>query len=62
MDSIVRRHLCPLVKNASNLISIPIFYFKSNRRKTTCITVLNYIGYMEDTFLIHQVERYNILH
>jgi len=51
-----------LVNNASNLVSIANIanYFKSNGRKTTYDTVANYIGYIEDTFLIHKVERYDI--
>lgn len=51
-----------LVNNASNLVSISniVNYFKSIKRKTTYDTVSNYIGYIEDTFLIHKVERYDI--
>lgn len=51
-----------LVNNASSLVSIPniINYFKSNKRKTTYDTVANYIGYMEDSFLIHKAERFDI--
>ena len=51
-----------LVNNASNLVSITniINYFKSLGRKTTYDTVSAYIGYMEDSFLIHKSERYNI--
>ncbi|MEA1981458.1 MAG: ATP-binding protein [candidate division Zixibacteria bacterium] len=51
-----------LVNNASNLISISniVKYFASKNRKTSYETVSNYIGYMESTFLIHKVERYNI--
>jgi len=51
-----------LVNNASNLISITnvLNFFKSNKRKTTYDTISNYIGYIEDTFLIHKVERYDI--
>jgi len=51
-----------LVNNASNLVSIPniINFFKSNNRKTTYDTVSNYIGFIEDTFLIHKVERCDI--
>jgi len=51
-----------LVNNASSLVSIANIanYFKSNGRKTTYDTVANYIGYIEDTFLIHKVERYDI--
>lgn len=51
-----------LVNNASNLLSITniVNYFKSNGRKTTYDTISNYIGYIEDTFLIHRAERYDI--
>jgi predicted AAA+ superfamily ATPase len=51
-----------LVNNASSLVSITniVNFFKSNGRKTTYDTVANYIGYIEDTFLIHRVERYDI--
>lgn len=51
-----------LVNNASNLISIPniVNFFKSNNRKTTYDTISNYIGYIEDTFLIHKTERFDI--
>lgn len=51
-----------LVNNASNLVSIANIanYFRSNGRKTTYDTVANYIGYIEDTFMIHKVERYDI--
>src|SRR5690606_33508401 len=51
-----------LVNTASNLFSISniVNYFKSKNRKTTYDTVANYIGYIEDTFLIHRAERYDI--
>ncbi|MFA6400842.1 MAG: ATP-binding protein [Salinivirgaceae bacterium] len=51
-----------LVNNASNLISINsiINYFKSKNRKTNYETIAHYIGYLKNTFLIHQVDRYNI--
>lgn len=51
-----------LVNNASSLLSITniVNYFKSNGRKTTYDTIANYIGYIEDTFLVHPVERYDI--
>ncbi len=51
-----------LVNNASNLLSINniINYFKSKNRKTNYETVSNYIQYIENTFLIHKTERYNI--
>ena len=51
-----------LVNNASYLVSITKIanYFKSKGRKTTYDTVANYISYIEDTFMIHKVERYDI--
>ncbi len=51
-----------LVNNASSLVSITniVNYFKSRKRNTTYDTVANYIGYIEDTFLVHKVERYDI--
>jgi predicted AAA+ superfamily ATPase len=51
-----------LVNNASNLVSITniVNYFKSRNRKTTYDTVSNYVGYIEDTFLLHKAERYDV--
>lgn len=51
-----------LVNNASNLISITsiVNYFAGKKRKTNYETVANYIQYMENTFLIHKVDRFNI--
>ena len=51
-----------IVNNSSNLVSISniVNFFKSNGRNTTYDTVLNYIGYMENAFLVHRVERYDI--
>ncbi|MDR2621385.1 MAG: ATP-binding protein [Dysgonamonadaceae bacterium] len=51
-----------LVNNAANLVSITnlVDYFKSLGRKTTYDTVSTYIGYMEDSFLVHKSERYDI--
>lgn len=51
-----------LVNNASNLVSITniVNYFKGKGRNTTYDTVSNYIGYIEDSFIIHRVERYDI--
>jgi predicted AAA+ superfamily ATPase len=51
-----------LVNNAANLVSITniVNYFKSLGRKTTYDTVSAYIGYMEDAFLVHKSERYDI--
>jgi len=51
-----------LINNASNLVSITnmVNYFKSRGRKTTYDTVSNYIGYIENTYLVHRAERYDI--
>jgi len=51
-----------LVNNAANLLSITniVNYFKSLGRKTTYDTVSAYIGYMENSFLVHKSERYDI--
>ncbi len=51
-----------LVNNASNLLSVRNIsnYFKSSGRKTSYDTVAAYIGYIEDAYLVHRVERYNI--
>lgn len=51
-----------LVNNASNLLSIHNIanYFKSKGRKTSYETVATYIGYIEEVFLAHRAERYNI--
>ena len=51
-----------LVNNAANLLSITniVNYFKSLGRNTTYDTISAYIGYMEDSFLVHKSERYDI--
>ncbi len=51
-----------LVNNASNLISVTsiVNYFAAKKRKTNYETVSNYIQYMESTFLVHKVDRFNI--
>ncbi len=51
-----------LVNNASNLISITniINFFASKKRKTNYETLSSYINYLENSFLIHRAERYNI--
>ncbi len=51
-----------LVNNASNLLSISnvVNYFKSQGRKVSYDAVANYIGYIEDCFLIHRCDRYDI--
>jgi len=51
-----------LVNTASNLMSINNItnYFKSKGRKTSYDTIANYIGYIEDTFMMHKAERFDI--
>ena len=51
-----------LVNNASNLVSITniVNYFKSKNRKTSYDAVSTYIGYLEDSFLVHKCDRYDI--
>ena len=51
-----------LVNNASNLLSVRNIsnYFKSSGRKTSYDTVTAYINYIEDSFLIHRCDRYDI--
>lgn len=51
-----------LVNSASNIISITniVNFFASKKRKTNYETLSLYISYLENSFLIHRVERYNI--
>ena len=51
-----------LVNTASSLISITniINFFASKKRKTNYETLSSYINYLENSFLIHRAERYNI--
>jgi len=51
-----------LVNTASNLISITniINFFASRKRKTNYETLSSYINYLENSFLVHRAERYNI--
>jgi uncharacterized protein len=51
-----------LINNASNLISVSnVFnYFKSLGRKTGYDIISNYIGYLQDSFLVHRCERFDI--
>ena len=51
-----------LINTSSNLLSINNIakYFKSQGRKTSFDTIANYIGYIEDSFLVHRAERFDI--
>lgn len=51
-----------LVNTASNLISITniINFFASKKRKTNYETLSSYVNYLENSFLVHHAERYNI--
>ena len=37
-----------------------INYFKSRQKKTNYETISSYVGFLKDTFIIHQAERYNL--
>lgn len=51
-----------LVNNASNLLSVNniVKYMKGQGRKVSYETIASYIQYMEDAYLLHHAERYNI--
>jgi predicted AAA+ superfamily ATPase len=51
-----------LVNTASSLISITniINFFASKKRKTNYETLSSYVHYLENSFLVHRAERYNI--
>ncbi|MDR0895650.1 MAG: ATP-binding protein [Prevotellaceae bacterium] len=51
-----------LVNNAANLLSVNniVKYFKGIGRRTSYEIVATYIGYLEDTFVVHRCDRYNI--
>lgn len=51
-----------LATNTGNLNSITaiVNFFKSKQRKTNYETLSTYIGYLQDTFLIHVAERHNL--
>lgn len=51
-----------LVNTAGNLVSITniINYFSSKQRKTNYETLSAYISYLENSFLIHRANRFNI--
>ncbi|MDP2887418.1 MAG: ATP-binding protein [Bacteroidota bacterium] len=51
-----------LSSNIGNLTSYSsiINYFKSRQKKTNYETVSSYVGFLKDTFIIQQAERYNL--
>lgn len=51
-----------LINNASKIVSVTSImkYFKGLGRKTSFDVISNYIKYIENTFLAHRCERYNI--
>ena len=51
-----------LVNSAASIISVTniINFFASKKRKTNYETLSSYIAYLENSFLIHRTERYNI--
>lgn len=51
-----------IVNNASNLVSVSniVKYMKSQGRKASYETVSAYLRYMEDTYILHHAEKYNI--
>ena len=51
-----------LVNNASNLISVNsiVNWFKGKKRKTSYDAIAAYIGYIEEAFLIHRCNRYDL--
>ena len=51
-----------IANNVGNLVSVNslVGYFKSQNRKTNYETVAQYIGYLENSFIIHKCERFQI--
>lgn len=50
-----------IVNNISNPFSVnSIFDFLKQQRKTNYETIAQYIGFLEDAYIIHRCERYNI--
>ncbi|MDR0940257.1 MAG: ATP-binding protein [Mediterranea sp.] len=51
-----------LVNNASNILSIQnvVNFFKSKGRNASYDTLSNYLGYIEEAFLAHKADRYQI--
>ena len=51
-----------LSANIGNLTSFSsiVNYFKSKQKKTNYETISSYVGFLKDTFIIHQAERFNL--
>lgn len=51
-----------LLHNVGNMTSIPsiIKYFKSKRRTADYTTISNYIGYLQDAYILHEASRYSL--
>jgi len=51
-----------IMSNIGNLTSVNgiVKYFKSKQKKTNYDTLSTYVGYLLDTFIVHEVERFNI--
>lgn len=51
-----------LVNNTSNLFSVNniVNYYKSKGKKVSYDTIALYLSYIQDTFLIHKTDRYNL--
>lgn len=51
-----------LSANIGNLTSFStiINYFKNQQKKTNYETISSYVGFLKDTYIIHQAERYNL--
>lgn len=51
-----------LANNISNLVSVQslVKYFKGQNRNTNYQTVSQYISYLEDAFVVHRCDRYNL--
>ncbi len=53
------KFLCVNIGNLTSIGSI-IDYFKSRQKKTNYETVSGYVRHLTDTYIFHQVERYNL--
>lgn len=51
-----------LVNNVGNLVSVTslVSYFKHQKRKTNYETIAQYLGYLEDAYIIYKCERFQI--